>query len=151
MRLQDFMSKNVDTIPATESAEKAWDLMRFRRIHHLVVTRDRTAVGVLSDRDLGGFRGGKLREKKSVSDLMTPHLVSATGQTTVRQAANLMRGCTIGCLPVYDKGELAGIVTISDLLELIGRGAERPRLNAERWTLRVRPGRRRKGGRGRTG
>jgi CBS domain-containing protein len=35
-----------------------------------------------------------------------------------------MRGRWIGCLPVINRGRLAGIVTVTDLLELPGRGAE---------------------------
>jgi CBS domain-containing protein len=40
--------------------------------------------------------------------------------------ANLMRGRSIGCVVVTGNGRLAGIVTTSDLLELLGRGAIRP-------------------------
>jgi hypothetical protein len=39
---------------------------------------------------------------------------------------------------VVDRGKLVGIVTISDLLELIGRGAEKPVTRNTRWTLRDR-------------
>jgi CBS domain-containing protein len=45
----------------------------------------------------------------------------------VRRAANLMRGRSVGSLIVMDKkGRLAGIVTVADLLDAIGRGVERP-------------------------
>jgi predicted transcriptional regulator len=44
---------------------------------------------------------------------------------TVRQAATLMRGWSIGCLPVVDGQGLVGIVTVSDLLGLIARGEAR--------------------------
>jgi hypothetical protein len=37
----------------------------------------------------------------------------------------MMRGRTIGSLVVADNGEAMGIVTVSDLLELIGRGGAR--------------------------
>jgi CBS domain-containing protein len=52
---------------------------------------------------------------------------------TIRRVANLMRGRTIGCVPVLDKKErLVGIVTVSDLLELLGRGIDRPLQPARR-------------------
>jgi CBS domain-containing protein len=50
----------------------------------------------------------------------------------VREAANLMRGRSIGCLPVLDGRKLVGIVTVTDLLELLGRGAERPMARGRR-------------------
>jgi CBS domain-containing protein len=49
-----------------------------------------------------------------------------------------MRGRTIGSLPVVEKGRLAGIVTVTDLLDLIGRGVERPVEKGKRWTLKHR-------------
>jgi len=62
---------------------------------------------------------------------------------TLRQAANLLRGRTIGCLPVVEGGELVGILTTTDLLELIGRGAEKPVAKGKRWVLKGRGPRRR--------
>ena len=44
---------------------------------------------------------------------------------TVRRAANLMRGRSIGCLVATRNGRMAGIVTVSDLLDLLGKGGER--------------------------
>ena len=57
---------------------------------------------------------------------MTTSVVAVDRNTTVRRAANLMRGRTIGCLPVVERGRLVGILTVSDLLELLGRGVDRP-------------------------
>jgi CBS domain-containing protein len=54
---------------------------------------------------------------------------------TVRQAANLMRGRSIGCLVVVEAGRAIGIVTVSDLLELVGRGFDRGALTSSRPTL----------------
>jgi CBS domain-containing protein len=49
-----------------------------------------------------------------------------------------MRGRSIGCLPVVEKGALRGIITVTDLLELIGKGAERPTARAQRAVMRGR-------------
>lgn len=143
MRLGDIMERAVATIGTDDPADLAWEKMRRGHIHHLVVMDGRSVVGVLSARDLGGARGAGLREARSVADLMTTHVVTATPTTTVREAANLLRGRSIGCLPIIDKGALRGIVTITDLLELLGKGAERPAPRAQRAILRDR-GQRRK-------
>jgi CBS domain-containing protein len=37
-----------------------------------------------------------------------------------------MRGLSIGCVPVVDRGRLVGILTLSDLLQLLGGGIDRP-------------------------
>jgi acetoin utilization protein AcuB len=135
MRLQDIMERTVDTAAENEPAQQAWQRMRLDGIHHLVVTSGSEVVGVISERDLGGRGGARIREGRSVGELMTRSPVVAAPETTVRQAANLMRGRSIGCLPVIKDGRLAGIVTVTDLLELLGRGAERPIDHSRRWVM----------------
>ena len=126
MRVSELMTKRVDVVPPDVGASDAWELMRRRRIRHLVVMRGADIVGILSDRDVGGRIGGAARDGRTVADLMTPNVVSIAPDETVRAAANLMRGRTVGCLPVLDGKRLVGVITVSDLLTLIGRGVDRP-------------------------
>jgi acetoin utilization protein AcuB len=120
------MTKGVQTISPDAAAVDAWELMRRKGIHHLVVTADSKVVGVLSDRDIGGRSGAGVRAQSRVSDLMSTSVVTIDPHATIRRTANLMRGRTIGCVPVVDGKGLVGIVTVSDLLELLGQGVERP-------------------------
>ncbi|MGE0450629.1 MAG: CBS domain-containing protein [Vicinamibacterales bacterium] len=138
MRVQDVMTTNVHTVTPTTDAAVAWDLMRAKGVHHLVVARGASVVGLLSDRDAGSRRGAALRAGRLVSDLMTDRVVAVEPTTTVRKAANLMRGRSIGSLVVTSRGRIVGIVTVADLLELIGRGVERPVAATTRWTLKHR-------------
>jgi len=138
MRLEEIMNREVETVSTSESAERAWERMRQGNIHHLVVVHGGKVVGVVSERDVGGSRGASLRRGRIVGHFMTGHVIHAAPTTTVRQAANMLRGYPIGCLPVMNNGRLAGIVTVSDLLELIGRGAARPVVKSKRWTLKHR-------------
>jgi CBS domain-containing protein len=135
MRVQDVMTKDVKTIAPTAAAADAWNMMRFNRIHHLVVAKGRRVVGVLSDRDAGGRRGVSVRTNSVVAELMTAPAVTVEPTTTVRQAANMMRGRSIGCLVVAESGRAIGIVTVSDLLELVGRGLDRGAVTTNRRTL----------------
>jgi acetoin utilization protein AcuB len=134
MRINEIMSKDVIKIAAARSIAEAREEMKRARIHHVVVVDAGRVVGVVSDRDLAGSRGNG----RTIADVMARDVVAAKPSTTVRQAANLMRGRTIGCLPVFDDGRLVGIVTTTDLLDLIGRGAERPVAESTRWTMRRR-------------
>jgi len=135
MRVQDVMTQAVQTISPETTAEKAWDLMRAKNIHHLVVNEGPHIVGVLSDGDIGGREGGPVRKHHIVSELMTPRVVTVPPTTTIRRAANLMRGRSIGCLVVANRERTFGIVTVADLLQLLGRGIERPMASAERHLL----------------
>jgi CBS domain-containing protein len=138
MRVQDLMTKPVFTVPPTASAEDAWELMRARRVRHLVVSDNNRVVGVLSNRDTGGVRGAAARRNRTVAELMTKPVVTVPPAATIRKAANLMRGRSIGCLVVTGRDRIAGIVTVTDLLDLIGRGVERPTGSTARWTLKHR-------------
>jgi CBS domain-containing protein len=138
MRVQDVMTEDVQTIAPTSAAEDAWELMRRGGFHHVVVTRGSQVAGIVSDRDGGGRLGPSVRRGHTVGELMTRAVVTVAPTATVRRAANLMRGRSIGCLVVTDRGRVVGIVTVADLLELLGRGADRSVTATKRWTLKHR-------------
>ncbi|HXX31618.1 MAG TPA: CBS domain-containing protein [Myxococcaceae bacterium] len=151
MRVHEVMTSPVHSVGATTSLADASETMRVHRVHHLLVVDGRRVLGVLSARDLLG------RPPGAVETAMSAPVVSVSPTTTIRQAANLLRGHGVGCIPVLEAGRPVGMVTVSDLLELVGRGADRGVAESTRWTLRDRgprhvqvpppPVRRSKGGR----
>jgi acetoin utilization protein AcuB len=138
MRLRDIMTESLTTISPGTPVAQARAAMRTYGVHHLIVMEASTVAGIVSDRDIRNLSGAL-----PVSAVMSTRLATATPNTTVREAANLLRGRSVGSLPILDGGRLVGIVTISDLLTLLGRGAERPVAESTRWTLRRRGPRRR--------
>ena len=136
MRLNELMTREVETIGPDESAEAAYNRMRLHGIHHLVVQEDGRIVGILSDRDIGGPRRTSELTGKLVRNVMSSTVVFARPEMTLREAANLMRGRVVGCLPIVSGRKLVGIVTVTDLLELIGRGSVRVPAGAEFITSR---------------
>jgi CBS domain-containing protein len=138
MRVFEIMSDAVRTVPPSLPAAEAWQVMKTEGIHHLVVTTGRRIVGVLSSEDAGGRTGSSLRAGKLVEDLMSRPVVTVKKTDTVRRAANVMRGRTIGCLPVTDGTKLVGVITTSDLLNVVGHGNdERPRPERRNLSHRV--------------
>jgi acetoin utilization protein AcuB len=138
MRVQDVMTEGVYTVSEGAPAEDAWDVMSAKRVRHLVVTDGGRIAGILSDRDAGGRQGAAVRRNRTVGELMTRHVVPVPPTTPLRKAANLMRGRSIGCLVVTERERIVGIVTVADVLELLGRGLERPVESTTRWTLKHR-------------
>ena len=126
MVISEVMSGNVRSVPPTTSAADARAIMQKNRIHHLVVKKREDLLGVFSARDLSRRTDRSAPPPKTVQDVMSRHVLSIEGQATLGRAAQLMRGHTIGCLVVLERGRVAGIVTSADLLGLLGRGAERP-------------------------
>jgi acetoin utilization protein AcuB len=138
MRVQDVMTEGVITVSPASTAEDAWELMRNKGVRHLVVTDGGRVVGVLSNRDAGGRQGSPVRRNRTVAELMTGRVVTVLPTTTLRRAANLMRGRSIGCLVVTERERIVGILTVADLLDLVGRGVTRPVASVRRFTLKHR-------------
>lgn len=134
MRIQDIMSREIVSIDSAAPLSSARSLMKVEGVHHLLVEDQRRVVGVVSERDLGGT---KLPSREGrVADVMTRNVTTASPDDTIKQAANRFRGRNIGCLPVLDQsGRPVGMVTTTDLLELIGRGIEKPLQQVTRRTL----------------
>lgn len=133
MRINDVMSTAVRTVHPDDDVQSAWTLMSTANIHHLVVLDGKTIVGVVSKRDLGGRRGPKQRQR--IRDVMSDNVITVAPDAPIKRAANLMRGRSLGCLPVVADSGLVGILTTSDLLEVIGRGTEKPNGRGKRYTL----------------
>jgi CBS domain-containing protein len=126
MQLKAIMSTTVEAVRPDETLERAHALMRRRGFHSLVVLDRGQVVGLLTEDALA------VREAEgvaSVADAMERRVITATPDMTVRQAARLMRGRAQRALPVIAGSRLAGIVTVSDLLDVLG-GVGRPARHA---------------------
>lgn len=60
-----------------------------------------------------------------VREIMTEPVETVSAWAPVDKAARFMRGRDIGCLLATRKGKITGIVTVSDLLDLLGKRVER--------------------------
>lgn len=131
MRLDMMMSVPVEAILPTASAAEARAAMHRAHIQHLVVLgRARQVVGVLCAHDLRGAEPGS-----TVEDVMSAPAVTLAADASVQDAAKLLRRRNVGCLPLVDHRRLVGIVTSSDLLALVGKGALRVQPKTQKWTL----------------
>ncbi len=120
MKIADLMSRRVHVAGPDLDADTAWRCMQQLHVRHLVVVDDREQViGLLSERDLGGRHGAQVRHQRLVRDLMTPDPIVLEPAFDVHQAAELLRGLSIGCFPVVSDSVLVGIITTSDLLEVL--------------------------------
>jgi CBS domain-containing protein len=106
MTLRDIMKTGVETISLDQSAQAALNRMRRARIRHLVVRDRDKIVGIVSERDIKGL--GSLRHVETVEEVMSSPAVTASPDLSLKQAANLLRGRTIGCLPVVERGSSWG-------------------------------------------
>jgi CBS domain-containing protein len=118
MRIKQIMSIPVEVVGPKSSAADARVRMTEACIHHLVVATGRDIVGIVSERDLDG-----VAPETSIDQVMSSPAVTAPASMTIEDAAKLVRGQAIGCLPVMERGKPIGMITIADLLTQLGKGA----------------------------
>ena len=115
MRVRDLMTRDVLTIAADDTIESAGIRMTDAGVHQLVVRGKRGGiVGVIGRGDLAGAPGNA-----RIADYMPRRLLSVHPDMPIGHAAALMRTYAIGSLPVMTGRRLVGIVTVSDLLDLV--------------------------------
>lgn len=136
-RLWEIMNRNLITVDKEASLRQARRVLDQHRMRHLLVTEAKRLVGVVTDRDLRTAATSsksplttsereEFMDALKVKEVMKRRLITAAPDTTVAEAAKAMVREKVGCLPVVNDGNvLVGIVTESDLLEVLVRG-DRP-------------------------
>ena len=117
--LQSKGSEVVTVAPERPVAEVLAVLAR-HGIGAVVVTGDdRHIDGVLSERDVvrALAREGAAALDRAAAQLMTAAVVTCEPDTTVEQLMAMMTERRIRHLPVVDRGALAGIVSIGDVVK----------------------------------
>jgi acetoin utilization protein AcuB len=115
MQVQDVMTTKVLTVDAHDTIARARARMRHMGVHQLVVTAERAGVvGVIGVADVRNAP-----DVGCVEDFMSRCLFIVRRDTSVGAAAALMRAHAIGSLPVLDGRRLVGIVTVSDMLDVV--------------------------------
>ena len=110
----------VVTVPPGASLLQATRLLAQHRVGALVVSPDgRTAAGILSERDIVRHlaRVGEPRLQTAVAEVMTADVTTCTRDTTVDELMATMTTQRVRHVPVVEGGELAGIVSIGDVVK----------------------------------
>jgi CBS domain-containing protein len=120
------MTRDVVVVPPEIDLSGARRIMERRHIRHLPVVKDGRLVGILSDRDLLRYDGLLMDEVETpVGAAMTHAPITCLITTTVSRVAQLMLDHKIDSVPVVDpSGLLVGLVTSSDLLQLLVESAD---------------------------
>jgi len=140
MLVRERMSKNPVTTTPDTSVTDALRLMREKKVRRLpVMDTHGKLVGIVADQDLlyatpspvsslSVWEMNYLLAKLKVEEVMTRQVTTVTEDTPVEEAARIMVDNKIGGLPVMRDGQLAGIVTETDLFKVFLEflGARRP-------------------------
>lgn len=110
---------NVVSIPADATLKQAADLLGEKRIGAVVVADKNGLAGILSERDIvrAVSKFGKDALGKPVSETMTRNVITCAPSDTVDHLMGVMTGGRFRHVPVLDKGEMIGLVSIGDVVK----------------------------------
>ncbi|WP_279483044.1 CBS domain-containing protein [Aureimonas sp. SK2] len=119
-RILEAKGRDVVTIEPATTVADAVRLLAERKIGVLVVTGSGGELaGILSERDVVRIvaGGGTDALSGTIADVMTRDVTTATEETTVDEAMEIMTRRRFRHLPVCVDGRLVGIVSIGDVVK----------------------------------
>lgn len=119
-RIRDIMSSPVITVSPRNSIQEALEIMRENNTRRLpVVDRDKL-VGMLVQHDIEkALRSPGRIPHTPVEWVMTKKVHYISPEHTVTEAARLMISHKISALPVIESAKVVGIITDTDLLQVL--------------------------------
>jgi CBS domain-containing protein len=116
-QLRDIMTTQVLTTSAERPVAEVTGMMVRARVGSAVVIENSWLAGILTERDvLRAAASGSDLTRSPVSDWMTRNPVTATPETTVEEAADVMLANGFRHLPVVEGRALRGVVSVRDVL-----------------------------------
>ncbi len=109
----------VISVPPSTTVLEALKIMAEKNIGSVVITENGNFLGVVSERDYS--RKVALKGKSStdtlVSEIMSTDLPAVKPGDSIEHCMELMTQKTVRYMPVFDNGNLAGIISMSDVVK----------------------------------
>ena len=117
----DKKNKTVLTISPDATVQDAIEIMADKTISALPVIVDDRVVGIISERDYIRKAAPKrlLPWEIKVEDIMTVDVISTIRTETIHNCMNMMSMNRIRHLPVMEKEQLIGIISITDVIRAL--------------------------------
>jgi acetoin utilization protein AcuB len=130
MLVRKKMKKDLVTVTKDERMTVAKKIMKEKSIRHLPVVDGKKLVGLLTNMDVRKAEASPatsleirelhyLLDKLTVGEIMTRNVITISPDVSIEEAAILLHDNKIGCLPVVEDGNLAGIITENDIMEIL--------------------------------
>lgn len=128
-----IMHTHLVTVPPDTSLRKAKEIIEEKKINHiLVVNKSGDLIGLVSDRDvrqswaspataLSIHELNYLLTQLTVENIMVKKIITISPGTTIERAAYIMQQNRINALPVIEAEKLVGIITSTDVMDVLLR------------------------------
>lgn len=123
MLVKNRMTQDVYTVDVKTTLDEVWDLMQALEVRHMPVLKENKLIGIISDRDvlLHTVSCGEstVVAKIATAEAMSKQVITCHESSKIGEVAATMLERKIDCLPVVSGGELVGMITSSDLMEIL--------------------------------
>jgi len=121
----DVMTKSVISVDAALTINETAKMMEDAKVGAVIVMEDNIPVGIVTDRDFSvKVAAHAYQITEPVKQIMSSPLFSINSDESVRIAADLMHERKIRKLPVIDDGNVVGIITATDIVNLLSVSVE---------------------------
>ncbi|HUS38805.1 MAG TPA: CBS domain-containing protein [Pirellulales bacterium] len=123
MTLGELFRSDVVTVEPSVTIRDAVQKMKESNVGTVVVTEDRKAIGIMTDRDVAlALATESVRPMSPVSEIMTRDILSIWEDQGVFSATQYFNDHGVRRLPIKNRdNELVGIVSADDLLVLLAK------------------------------
>ena len=123
--VRDIMKEKVVSIDETKTIKEAASMMNEARIGSIIITKDDTPVGILTERDFVTKIAAKdIPLSTPLSEVMTKPLLAVGPNQTVWEAAEIMKNMEIHRVAVQEGNKIIGMVTTTDLVKICSIGSD---------------------------
>jgi len=120
LTIADVMTKSVISVDASLTVNEAAKMMEDTKVGAVIVMEKNTPIGIVTDRDFAiKVAAHAYQITTPVKQIMSSPLFSINSDESVRTAADLMYDRGIRKLPVIDDEKVVGIITATDIVNLL--------------------------------
>jgi CBS domain-containing protein len=113
--------RDIWSISPDASVFGAIELMAQKEVGALLVLEDEKLIGIISERDYTRkvILKGKSSRETLVRTIMTSPVITAEADQDIKGCMSLMTSKNVRHLPIFEDGNLAGMVSLGDLVKAV--------------------------------
>lgn len=121
----DIMTKSVISVDSSITVNEAAKMMEDGKVGAVIVMENNKPVGIVTDRDFSvKVAAHAYQITTPIKQIMSSPILTINSDETVRTAADLMHEKGVRKLPVIKNENVVGIITATDIVNLLAVTAE---------------------------
>ncbi len=128
LKVSEFMVTDLFTVQKSDIIELVAEMMDWQKLRYAPVEDTKgNLVGLVSRRLIlrSLIKNKRSQKTNTVEQVMINDPITIDHNDTITNAMKIMKKHDVGCLPVINNGELAGMITEMDFLRISGRLIQR--------------------------